>query len=155
MELSHKEAQGTPKRRGRFDVGRALAPDQVPKYLNPRETPVYIKAETLFGIHAAADTIRRTGEAVVVEGQVSLLTPWVHGLRGIVATGGTAFGEGHLELLRGAGAGRLTLCFDADPAGRRAASAAVKLCLAGQIPAKVSRLPEGLDPDDFCRREVA
>jgi DNA primase len=133
-------------------VGRLLGPGE-PKYLNAGEIPgVYVKGELVFGIHAAAEAIRRTEEALVVEGQLSCITPHLHGLANAVACGGKAFSPAHARLLLGAGARRAVFLLDGDDAGRKGAAAAVPIALAEGLQVLVAELPQGLDPDDVLRK---
>lgn len=137
-------------------VGRALQPDAEPKYLNPGEIPgLYIKGELLFGLHEAAAAIARHGVAWVVEGQLSCLTPHLHGHPQVVACGGKAFTPAHARLLLGAGARRAVFVLDGDDAGRQGAEAAVPVAEAEGLPTEVAALPQGLDPDDYLRQPEA
>lgn len=136
-------------------VGRTLG-DGEPKYLNPGEIPgLFVKGELVFGLDRAARAVADEGEAWVVEGQVSAITPHLHGLRHVVACGGKAFSPAHARALRAAGARRLVFLLDGDDAGRAGAAAASRVALGEGLPALVAELPQGLDPDDFLRAEAA
>ena len=135
-------------------VGRSLDGSE-PKYLNPPEIPgVFTKGELLFGLHEALPHIQQSGLAYVAEGQLSCITPHLHGLPQCVATGGTSFGSAHARLLASAGARRLVFLRDGDSAGRKSARAAVPVALAEGLQVQVGRLPEGQDPDDYLRKLV-
>lgn len=121
-----------------------------PKYLNSPETPLYHKAELLYGLYWAAPAIRRRSRAVVVEGYTDLHALHGAGFPETVATGGTALTAQHLHSLASL-APRVTLAFDADPAGRRAPLQAVECQAQGDVEISVACLPEGRDPADLVR----
>jgi DNA primase len=132
-------------------VGRVLG-DGEPKYLNPGEiSGVFVKGDLVFGLYEAAEHIRNTGEALITEGQFSAMTPHLHGLRHVVACGGKAFGRSHVRSILGAGGKRATFLMDADPAGREAVEAGLRVALAEGFPVRVAELPVGMDPDDYLR----
>jgi DNA primase len=145
-------------RRGRViaHVGRSV-PDEAgqaaePKYLNPGAIPgVYAKGETLFGLYEAQEAIRRAGFAWVVEGPVDAVRLHLAGLPHSVALGGTAFSEAQAKLLGSAGAREVVFLLDADPAGAKALTRALPVCLDAALPARVVELPEGEEPDSLLR----
>lgn len=138
--------------------GRILpAPDerdqsQEPKYVNSPEGPLYKKGELLYGLHEARVEIRRTGWAVLCEGNFDLVALHQGGLPNVVAPLGTAFTEAQAKLLRRF-AQRVTLMFDGDSAGRKAVSAAYPILRKAELSARVVKLPAGDDPDAFLRRQ--
>ncbi len=121
-----------------------------PKYVNSRESPIYAKGHTLFGLYQARAAIRTAQEAVVVEGNFDLVAMHARGIENVVAPMGTAFTEDQARLLR-----RFTqsvvLLFDSDAAGRKATWAARDTCKTVGLVARSARLGEGKDPDDFLR----
>ncbi len=123
---------------------------QEPKYLNSPETPVYRKGEVLYNLHRAKAAASRTGELVVVEGYTDVIALAQAGVEGVVATCGTALGEGHLRAASRF-AERLVLAFDSDEAGARAAERAYPFLERYPIRPVVLILPEGQDPADFAR----
>ena len=125
-----------------------------PKYVNSPESPVYHKGALLFGLHQARVEIRRNGWAVLCEGNFDLVALHQAGFRNAVAPLGTAFTEAQAKLLRRF-AQRVTLLFDADPAGRKAVQAAYSLLRKAELAARVATLPEGSDPDSFLREQGA
>ncbi|MDE3246104.1 MAG: DNA primase [Acidobacteriota bacterium] len=128
--------------------GRAFGDDK-PKYMNTRETPLFHKSETLFGMHRAKGVLR--DGAVVVEGYFDVLQLHQQGIHQAVAPMGTALTEDHLRLL-GRFTKRLVLCFDGDAAGRRAFEKSLKLALPLGFDVRLLELPEGEDPDTWCLR---
>jgi DNA primase len=134
--------------------GRAMMPDQVPKYLNSPETPVYSKSRTLYGLHLSRSAIREAGEAVLVEGYFDFAQAWQAGVRSVVATCGTALAAPQGHLLRRF-ASKVVLSFDADQAGQGAAARSSELLVSEGFQVNVAVLPTGEDPDTFVRRRGA
>jgi DNA primase len=139
-----RDEHGTP----RGFAGRLLSGDG-PKYLNTPETELYQKRSLLYGLHLAYQPILDAGTAVVVEGYTDAIAAHQAGLTNVVATGGTALTEEHLKTLARI-TSKVTLAFDSDHAGRKAAEGAAELDRAHHgIRLHVARLPEGLDPPDL------
>jgi len=133
--------------------GRILteAKDQ-PKYLNSPESPVFSKSRFLYGLHLAKTEIKKSGYALLVEGQLDLITPFQAGLKNVVATGGTALTMEQLRLLKRY-TENLHLGFDADLAGNAALQRGITLAERLGLNLKVVLLPAGAkDPDDAVRQ---
>jgi DNA primase len=133
--------------------GRLLQGDG-PKYINTPETLLYTKGATLYGIHAASQSIRQKDVALLVEGNFDVLQMHQHGLSNAVAPMGTALTEAQVRLLHRFSS-RLVAIFDGDKAGRAAARRAVPILVAAGLTAKVVSLPDGEDPDTFLRKNGA
>lgn len=133
---------------------RALAPDDMPKYLNGPETPVFRKGSTLFALDMARDGTRRRGEALLMEGYTDVLMAHRFGFDAAVAGMGTAFTPQQATLLRRF-VPRVVLVYDGDAAGRAAAEKAIDLLLAEGLEVKVAALPEGRDVDEILLEEGA
>ena len=122
-----------------------------PKYLNSPESPVYIKGKNLYGLNRTKEEIRKKGFALIVEGYFDLISLWNAGIGNVVASLGTALTREHLELLR-----RYTVevvaLFDPDEAGRKALDRSLELFLAMNMRARALVLPEGLDPDEYVKK---
>jgi len=122
-----------------------------PKYMNSPETPVYHKGKVLYGLDVTGPDIRRAGRAVVVEGYMDLIALYQGGVQNVAATLGTALTADHLGELK-----RYTkdvsLVFDADEAGARAAERTLPLFGEGSMYATVAALPDGEDPDSLIRK---
>ncbi len=131
--------------------GRIIADGQ-PKYLNSPESPVFNKGKLLLGLFQQKDFIRRQNQAILVEGNFDLISLVSHGCNNVVAPLGTALTREQLRLLKRF-AEKVTLLFDGDEAGVKAAVRAVPLFLAEQIPGRVAFLPKGHDPDTFVRQK--
>jgi len=137
--------------------GRILDADasDAPKYLNSPDTPLFDKGRTLYNLHRAGPTARRSGRLIVVEGYMDAIALSAAGIEEAVAPLGTALTERQLELLWRVAEVPI-LCFDGDAAGQRAAMRAVGRALPLLRPShslKIVRLPAGLDPDDLIRRD--
>jgi DNA primase len=138
--------------------GRALAPipgddaprDPPPKYINSPESPIYVKGATLFGLWQGRHAIRQQEQAIVVEGNFDVVSLHARGVENVVAPLGTAFTVDQAKLLRRY-AVDVTLLFDGDTAGRKAAGAAEEPCDQTGLDAKVALLPDQTDPDEFVR----
>ena len=126
------------------------APDadgrEAPKYTNSPESLLYTKGKTLFGLHLAGQNMRRAGRAILVEGNVDVVTMHQRGYRETVAPLGTALTAQQVTLL-GRFAESCVLCFDGDSAGRKAARNAIPLLLDAGIEARIVALEGGVDPD--------
>lgn len=130
--------------------GRALEKDQVPKYLNSPETPLYTKGRVLYGLHASKTAIRQKNFAVLVEGYFDLAQLWQAGIQNVVASSGTALTPAQGRLLRKA-TSKIILSFDPDAAGQGAAARSSEMLVAEGFQVNVALLPEGQDPDTFVR----
>lgn len=132
--------------------GRILGQGE-PKYLNSPETPIFHKRRVLYGKAIARKFIHETGQAIVCEGYMDVISLNQHGFKNGVAPLGTSLTEDHLAELW-AMAPEPTLCFDGDGAGQRAAMRAAYLALPLLQPGKSLKfvtLPKGKDPDDVAK----
>lgn len=128
--------------------GRALSPDQMPKYVNTRETLLYKKGETVFGLNLAREEIKKQNSVIIMEGEFDVISAHREGIGNTVAVKGTALTEEQIELLRRYSQ-KLTFCFDTDPAGTSAQRRSIQLIENAGIVASVIVLPKGKDPDDL------
>lgn len=133
--------------------GRALG-DEMPKYLNSPETPLYRKGQMLYGLHPVLQGTRRPERVAVVEGYLDVIACHRNGIDWAVAPLGTALTESHVRLLA-RHTERVDLVFDGDPAGRAAARKAAALLAAVPLEVRVVTLPPGEDPDSLIRKEGA
>lgn len=131
--------------------GRTLD-DSLPKYLNSPETPLYSKGENLYALDKAKDHIRKEGFLILVEGYMDAIALHQSNIPNTAATLGTALTNGHIKVIKRF-TKKLVLVFDADPAGRKAASMGLDIFLEGGMEVKVVSLPQGDDPDSFVMRE--
>jgi DNA primase len=131
--------------------GRAMEPDQVPKYLNSPETPIYSKGRTLYGLNLSKAAIRKLGYAVMVEGYFDFAQVHQTQAAPVVASSGTALTPAQAQLLRRFTT-RIVLSFDPDAAGQGAAVRSCELLVAEGFDVNVLTLNKGEDPDTFIRR---
>ena len=131
--------------------GRLLVGDQGPKYLNSKESRLYNKSETLYGLDRARDEVRRRKSAVLVEGYFDVIGLHQAGVTHAVALCSTALTAGHLQQLQRMEARELVLLLDGDEAGRKAVERLAPALLAAGASTRVALLPEGEDPDTFAR----
>jgi len=130
--------------------GRVLDGGQ-PKYLNTPETPVFNKRHVLYGLDRAREAIRKTGQAIVVEGYMDLIALHAGGITNAVASLGTAFtAEQARQLARHAD--RVYFAYDSDAAGQNATLRALATVRAMGLEVRVVTVPDGKDPDDYIRR---
>ncbi len=120
-----------------------------PKYLNSPESLLYSKGRTLYGLPQAADALRATGVALVVEGYLDLIALQVKGIGNVLATLGTALTREQVRLLKSV-AERVVLVYDGDAAGARAMKRAFPLFAQEGLAVRALPLPAGLDPDSYA-----
>lgn len=133
--------------------GRVLD-DGEPKYLNSPESPLFRKRKTLYGIPQALAGLRETREAILVEGYTDVLALANVGIRGVLAALGTAFGADHATWLSRS-CDRVTVLFDGDAAGRKAAFSSAGPLLGAGLEVRMVLLPPGEDPDSLVREHGA
>ncbi len=132
--------------------GRVIGKEGEPKYLNSPETPVYQKGKLLFGLDLAKARIREAGYALLVEGNLDLVTAHLAGVDNTVATMGTALTRDHLRLLKRF-THKVVLVYDGDAAGIEAAKRSLDLFLEEDLTVNSVTLPGGQDPDGFIRSQ--
>jgi DNA primase len=133
--------------------GRVVGPGE-PKYLNSRDTPLFKKGQTLYGLDAAYEAAGRQQTLIIVEGYFDVIALHQAGIRTAVATLGTALTPEHVRTVRRY-ANRVVLLFDPDAAGVRAALRTLNLFVDTGLAVNVVSLPEGHDPDTFVRAHGA
>jgi DNA primase len=153
-------------------AGRAMRPGQPAKYMNSPRTDLFDKSTTLFALDVAKAKMRRTNEAVIVEGQFDAIACHQEGLDNAVASMGTALTEGQYRILDDLKIEKAVVAFDGDAAGQanaekrgrelavivqrygaragRRGSVATRTGLA----VYVAVLPEGMDPDTLARADA-
>lgn len=134
--------------------GRDLSGDSPAKYINSPETPVYRKSRVLYGLYEAREAMRKTGRVVLVEGYVDLIRCHAAGVEYAVATCGTALTEQQATMIRRY-VPEIIVVYDGDEAGLKAAVRGAGVLTAAGLRVRALALPDGLDPDDFVRRDGA
>ena len=130
--------------------GGRIIGDGEPKYLNSPESLLYSKGRTLYGLPQAAEALRATGVALVVEGYLDLIALQVHGVGNVLATLGTALTREQVRLLK-AVADKVVLVYDGDAAGAKAMKRAFPLFAQENLAVRALPLPAGLDPDSYAQ----
>ena len=131
--------------------GRSMDAEQMPKYLNSPETPIYSKSRTLYGLNLTKTAIRKLGYAVLVQGYFGFAQVFQTGAAPVVASCGTALTPQQVQLLRRT-TSKVVLSFDPDAAGHGAAARSCDLLVAEGFDVNVVVLDKGEDPDTFIRR---
>ena len=136
---------------------RALG-DDLPKYLNSPETPIYSKSNVLYQMDRAKDAIRRQDFAVLVEGYMDAIAVARAGINNVVASCGTSLAEPQIKLL-GRFTKRVIVNYDPDAAGQAATERSISLLLEQDFEVRVLALPaigdKKADPDLFIREKGA
>ncbi len=122
-----------------------------PKYINTPATVLYDKGRQVFGLSQAKEAIRRSGYAVVVEGNLDVVASHQAGIKQVVASAGTALTTYHLKSIQRF-TGDIRLAFDDDRAGQDAAERAIPLAQGLGIELSIVRLPTGKDPDELIKQ---
>ncbi len=134
--------------------GRTLKTDKtVAKYVNSPETEIYVKSKSLYGIYFAKNEIARQDRCILVEGYLDVLSMHQLGITNVVASSGTSLTVEQIRLIRKF-TNNITIIYDGDGAGIKAALRGIGLVLKEGMNVKVVLLPDGQDPDDFARRHT-
>ncbi|MBX2963489.1 MAG: DNA primase [Cyclobacteriaceae bacterium] len=122
-----------------------------PKYINSPETDIYRKSEVLYGLYQAKNEIRKYDFCYLVEGYTDVISMHLAGIENVVASSGTALTEDQIRLMRRF-TENVTVLFDGDAAGIKAALRGIDLVLKGGLNVRVVLLPEGEDPDSYSKK---
>lgn len=123
-----------------------------PKYINTPQTSTFDKSSFLFGIHRAKGEIKTKNEAILVEGEMDVILSYQSGVKNAVATKGTAFTQGQIELLKKY-TDTIILCFDTDLAGDQAARRGIEVADLAGLNMKVIEVKEGKDPAEIIKTD--
>ena len=137
-------------------TGRIIRDDpRAPKYLNTPQTLLFDKSRHIFGLYQAKEAIRKSDAAVIVEGNLDVVSSHQAGVKNVVATAGTAMTLQHLKALSRL-AGRIRVAFDGDRAGVSATERAINLAQEIGVELEVVSLPDGVkDPDELIQKDPA
>lgn len=122
-------------------AGRSLHPDQMPKYMNTTETPLYDKSKILFGMDLAKQNLQTYRHLIIVEGYMDVIALHQYGLPIAVATCGTALTQQHVKLLQ-RHTEKIVFLFDNDAAGIEATIRALKIAFQADLFPLVFPLPQ-------------
>jgi DNA primase len=129
---------------------RTLLKDEKPKYLNSPETEIYKKSEVLYGIFQAKSAIRNEDNCLLTEAYTDVISLHQAGIKNVVASSGTSLTEGQIKLIRRF-TDNVTILYDGDTAGMKAAIRGIDLLLEQGLNIRVLAFPEGEDPDSYVR----
>ena len=122
-----------------------------PKYINSPETEIYHKGGVLYGLFLAKNSIRQKDTCYLVEGYTDVISMHQADVENVVASSGTALTEDQIKLIRRF-TENVTVLFDGDAAGIKAALRGIDLILKGGLNVRVVLLPDGEDPDSYSRK---
>ena len=135
--------------------------NKLPKYINTPQTSLFNKSQLLFGLNKAANSIKREGVCIIVEGYMDVFAAHSEGFENVVACMGTSVTKEQLELISKY-AEKVILCLDSDIAGRRASvNNLIKLINSDinfsnlKLEIEVASIKEGKDPDELIRNNPA
>lgn len=124
------------------------------KYVNSPESEIYHKGNELYGIYFAKQAITKEDRCYLVEGYTDVISMHQSGIENVVASSGTALTHGQIKLIHRF-TNNVTVLYDGDAAGIKAAIRGIDLLLKEGINIKVVLLPDGEDPDSFARKQNA
>lgn len=122
-----------------------------PKYINSPETEIYHKSNVLYGLFQAKNAIRQNDNCYLVEGYTDVISLHQAGVDNVVSSSGTALTEEQIKLIRRFSE-NVTVLFDGDAAGIKAALRGIDLILKGGLNVRVVLFPDGEDPDSYSRK---
>lgn len=131
--------------------GRAMG-DDMPKYMNSPETPIYSKSTVLYHLDRAKEALRQSDFAVLVEGYMDAIAVARAGVGNVVASCGTSLAEPQTKLLARF-TRRIIVNYDPDTAGQAATERSLTLLLEKEFDVRVLALPAGADPDKFIKEQ--
>ena len=120
----------------------------IAKYINSPESLIYQKSKVLYGIFEGKQSIVKNDNCFLVEGYTDVIKMHQNGISNVVSSSGTALTENQIRLISRL-TKNITVLFDGDAAGSRAALRGIDLILAQDMNVKVCNLPQGEDPDSF------
>lgn len=123
------------------------------KYKNSPESEIYIKSKSLYGIYFAKSEISKKDKCILVEGYLDVLQMHQLGVLNVVASSGTSLTVDQIRMIRKF-TNNVTIIYDGDGAGIKAALRGIGLILKEGLNVKVVLLPDGQDPDDFARKHT-
>jgi DNA primase len=125
--------------------------DRAPKYINTPENEIYIKSKILYGSYFARTAIDKADECLLVEGYTDVVSLHQAGIENVVASGGTSLTPDQLRLIRKY-TNNLTIIYDGDNAGIKAALRGLDLALEEGLNVKLVLIPDKEDPDSYVNK---
>jgi DNA primase len=125
--------------------------DKAPKYINTPENEIYIKSKILYGSYFARQTIDKNDECLLVEGYTDVISLHQNGIENVVASGGTSLTVDQLRLIKKY-TNNLTIIYDGDAAGIKAALRGLDMALEESLNVKLVLIPDKEDPDSYVNK---
>ncbi|MFM6926596.1 MAG: DNA primase [Ferruginibacter sp.] len=125
--------------------------DKAPKYINSPENEIYVKSKILYGSYFARQAIDKADECLLVEGYTDVVSLHQAGVENVVASGGTSLTPDQLRLIKKY-TSNLTIIYDGDSAGIKAALRGLDLALEESLNVKLVLIPDGEDPDSYVNK---
>jgi DNA primase len=125
--------------------------DKAPKYINTPENEIYVKSKILYGSYFARQAIDKADECLLVEGYTDVVSLHQAGIENVVASGGTSLTLDQLRLVKKY-TGNLTIIYDGDAAGIKAALRGLDLALEEGLNVKLVLIPDKEDPDSYVNK---
>lgn len=129
-------------------IGKA---DRAPKYINTPENEIYVKSKILYGSYFARQAIDKADECLLVEGYTDVIALHQAGIENVVASGGTSLTHDQLRLIKKY-TNNLTIVYDGDNAGIKAALRGLDLALEEGLNVQLVLIPDNEDPDSYVRK---
>ena len=125
--------------------------DKAPKYINTPENEIYVKSKILYGSYFARMAIDKADECLLVEGYTDVVSLHQAGVENVVASGGTSLTPDQLRLVKKY-TNNLTIIYDGDGAGIKAAIRGMDLALEEGLDVKLVLIPDNEDPDSYVNK---
>ncbi len=125
--------------------------DKAPKYINTPENDIYVKSKILYGSYFARQAIDKADECLLVEGYTDVVSLHQAGIENVVASGGTSLTADQLRLVKKY-TNNLTIIYDGDSAGIKAALRGLDLALEESLNVKLVLIPDKEDPDSYVNK---
>ena len=131
--------------------GGRIIGDGEPKYLNSQESGIFQKKNNLYGLNLTRKDVSREDSIVLVEGYMDVVSLYQAGVRNVSASLGTALTENQARLIKRY-TRNVVLSYDSDQAGQNAAMRGIDILYREGLRARVLRVSDGKDPDEFIRK---
>ncbi|ULQ57481.1 DNA primase [Flavihumibacter rivuli] len=125
--------------------------DRAPKYINTPENEIYVKSKILYGMYFARQVIDKYNECLLVEGYTDVVSLHQAGIENVVASGGTSLTTDQLRLVKKY-TNNLTIVYDGDKAGVKAALRGLDMALEEGLNVKLVLIPDNEDPDSYVNK---
>ena len=133
-------------------TGRILKTDVMPKYLNTAQTLIFDKSRILYDLSLAKEDIRKKDLAILVEGQMDVLSSYQLGVKNVICSSGTALTNYQIDLIRRF-TNNIALAFDKDEAGLKAIKRNIDFLIEKEVDVQVILVPCGKDPDECIKKD--